>query len=106
MAIYKVTTEGDCEGKSTRTLGLFSGTKHQAIAYLKVNGNNPYYHYRIQKVDVVDVSSLNIGDFRVTEREDGKVLMHGRLPSALLDTAKREKALAKLTKEEREILGV
>nr|DAY73732.1 MAG TPA: hypothetical protein [Caudoviricetes sp.] len=52
MPIYKVTTEGDCEGRTIKHLGYVEAEspKH-AIKYLKSIGKDEYYEYSITQVN-------------------------------------------------------
>lgn len=52
MPIYKVTTEGDCEGRSTRHLAYVEAdSPEHAIKHLKSIGRNEYYEYSITQVN-------------------------------------------------------
>ena len=59
--LYKATTEGDCEGRTTRTLGVFkANSKQQVIEYLVTNNIKPYYSYKVEEIDVLDISDTKI----------------------------------------------
>lgn len=106
LATWNITTEGDCEGRTIKQLGNFRGTKHQAIAYLKVNGIEPVYKYTITKVDVVDVADIPVGDFRVTTNSHGQVItMTGVIPAKLVKQVKLQKLLADLSEDDKTLLG-
>lgn len=47
---WKVTTEGDCEGRSTKDYGTHYGHAAEVIARLYVNGLTPFYGYKLKKV--------------------------------------------------------
>lgn len=52
MPIYKVTTEGDCEGRTTKHLGYVEAeSPEHAIKYLKSIGKDEYYEYSITQVN-------------------------------------------------------
>lgn len=49
MPIYHVTTEGDCEGRSTRDLGYVeANSPEHAVKYLKSIGVHEYYDYHVE----------------------------------------------------------
>lgn len=104
--LLKVTTEGDCEGRSTKQLGMFYGTPHQAIAHLMVNDVKPYYHYHIQEVEVTDISGMDVGNFRVTMDSHGYVgtETEGEMPFEAMKRAKMERILDKLTEDEKDLV--
>lgn len=53
MTLYHVTTEGDCEGRSTRDLGYVEAeSPEHAIKYLHSIGKYAYYEYSIHEVEV------------------------------------------------------
>ena len=59
--LYKATTEGDCEGRSLRTLGLFkANSKLQVIEYLVTNNIKAYYGYKVEELDVLDISDTKV----------------------------------------------
>ena len=55
---YKLTTEGDCEGRTVKTLGIFIGTPEQVIQYAENNNIPKYYQYNISPVNIIDVSDV------------------------------------------------
>lgn len=59
MATYSVTTEGDCEGRSIRHLGVYSGEIKKIVSLLLLQGKNPYYGYNFQPVGVLNANHLN-----------------------------------------------
>ncbi|AAQ17767.1 hypothetical protein Aeh1ORF106c [Aeromonas phage Aeh1] len=59
MATYSVTTEGDCEGRSIRHLGVYSGEIKKIVSLLLLQGKNPYYGYNFQPVEVLRADHLN-----------------------------------------------
>ncbi len=53
MTLYHVTTEGDCEGRSTRDLGYVEAeSPEHAIKYLHSIGKYASYEYSIDEVEV------------------------------------------------------
>lgn len=135
--LWKVTTEGDCEGKTTTNLGTYEGYLDDIAFGL---ADRCYYSLNFKKIPAKDclirsskikeVSvSLDIesktwdGDMNSIERTKFfKEMLNGRNVSikegggyacvtlvqsvADMKQAKREQALAKLTKEEKELLGI
>lgn len=105
MRYFKITTEGDCEGRSTKELCIVKAkNKQQAIAYCIRNGIKPYYDYYIEPLKVEDAMDCQYSDFDVYISGMGKVSY--RTPEAIKREIKKKEALAKLTREEREILGL
>ena len=51
--IYIVRTEGDCEGRSTRTVGYATGHPDDIREYYK---DEAYYDLKLQKVPVMNVT--------------------------------------------------
>lgn len=52
MPIYKVTTEADCEGRSTKTLGYVeANSPEHAIKYFESIGKHAYYEYWVDEVE-------------------------------------------------------
>lgn len=52
--IYKVTTENDCEGKTSRTLAYASGHKDDIIAYYD---DQKYYDIRLEEITVTKITT-------------------------------------------------
>ena len=53
MTLYHVTTEGDCEGRTTKDLGYVEAdSPEHAIKYLHSIGKYAGYEYYIQEVEV------------------------------------------------------
>lgn len=73
--LYKVTTEGDCEGKSTKKLGIWEGTVSDIAFQL---ANKMYYSLNIEPVTInkpskitkekVEIVSWQLGD-KILEKE-------------------------------------
>ena len=102
--LYKATTEADCEGRSIRTLGIFkANSKLQVIEHLVANNIKPCYYYKVEEIDVLDIS-----DTKVTYVADIIEDSYGRI-EVVLDTERKaelekqqliKSALGKLTDEE------
>ena len=102
--LYKATTEGDCEGRTTRTLGIFkANSKLQVIEYLVTNNIKPCYNYKVEEIDVLDISDTKVTYVADIIEED-----HGRIKFILATERKAElekqqliiSALGKLTDKE------
>ena len=103
--ILHITTEGDVEGRSTKSLGYFNGTPKQAIAWLAANGITPYYRYHIREVEIDDVDDLNVGTYKVEVDSAGYVTQFtGKLPETLKKQAKIRKLLKGLSNDDKELL--
>ena len=102
--LYKATTEGDCEGRSTKTLGLFkANSKLQVIEYLVTNGIKPYYDYKIEEIKVEDISELKVNYVAdIIEEQFGriKVVLNSELQAKLEQELLIKTALSKLTDKE------
>jgi hypothetical protein len=48
---WKVTTEGDCEGKSIRVIGKFEGTIPEIVKILAFNKINPMYSFQFSLIE-------------------------------------------------------
>ncbi len=103
--LYKATTESDCEGRRPRkVLGIFkANSKLQVIEYLVTNNIKPYYSYKVEELDVLDIS-----DIKVTHVADTIEDSYGRIEVVLDSERKAElekqqliiSALSKLTDKE------
>lgn len=52
MPVYKVTTEGDCEGRSSKLIGYVeANSPEHAIKHLESIGKYAYYEYSIDVVE-------------------------------------------------------
>ena len=102
--IYKATTEGDCEGRTTRTLGIFkANSKLQVIEYLVANNIKPYYGYMVEEIDVLDISDtkvIYVADIREERYSTIKVILNSEHQSELEKQQLIKSALGKLTDEE------
>lgn len=55
--LWKVTTEGDCEGKTTRNLGIYEGNISDIAFYLK---NKCEYSLRFDPAEVTKIDSVDV----------------------------------------------
>ena len=102
--LYKATTEGDCEGRTTRTLGIFkANSKLQVIEYLVTNNIKPCYDYKVEEIDVLDISDTKITHVAdIIEEDYGriKVVLNAERQAELERQQLIISALGKLTDEE------
>ena len=102
--IYKATTEGDCEGRSTKTLGIFkANSKIQVIEYLVTNNIKPYYGYKVEELDVLDISDTEVAYVAdIIEERYGtiKVVLNSERQAELERQLLIKTALGKLTDKE------
>lgn len=103
MTIYRLTTEGDCEGRTTTTLGYFEGTLDQIVSYCIKNGISPYYNFKAELIDVRNCQNTR-PIVSVTQCDYG-ILQYKTTEEARKELDKAN-ALAKLTAQERKLLGL
>jgi ribosomal protein S7 len=101
--IIRLTTEGDCEGRSVKTVGYFKGSLDQIITYCIKNNINPYYNFKAEKEIVIDVTEIK-PEVSVTSDSYGSLVYV--TPKELEETRKKVEALSKLTEEEKKLLGL
>lgn len=67
--IYKVTTEGDCEGRTTRHLGYAKGNIDDIRVYYQ---DKKTYELRIEEVDVINITPQSANEKKqlLTEKEN------------------------------------
>ena len=58
--LWKVTTEGDCEGKTTINLGIYEGNISDIAFYLK---NKCEYSLRFTPVKVIEIDSCDVNHY-------------------------------------------
>lgn len=124
---FEVTTEGDCEGRTTKNLGVYTGFIDEIALHLADKCH--YYSLRFREIEIrtsfpatrdkVHVSfdssfPLNVAQSvfkdRPVEVSDGQYyhsfLISRELSQMEKDEVIRRKALLKLTDKEREVLGL
>lgn len=101
--VVELRTQGDCEGKSTSTVGIFIGSIDQIITYCIKNNIKPYYNFYCNLVKLTDVSDIS-PEVKVTIDNIG--YLSYSTPEKLEKEAKKQEALNKLTEEERVLLGL
>jgi hypothetical protein len=103
MKIKRLYTEGDCEGRSTRTVGYFTGTLSQIITYCIKHDISPFYSFHVEEIDVISTVDVCPG-VSAKLGEYGRVEYH--TSEEMEKTRKKNRALKKLTPEERELLNL
>ena len=58
MKVWGITTENDCEGRSTKTVGIFKGELLDIAEYLAQRDIKPYYNFYARELVVTGVKSL------------------------------------------------
>lgn len=101
--VIKVTTEGDYQSISTREVGLFTGELNQIITHLINIGEKPYFNFKVENVWITDCSLVE-PTLTVTYDRWGKITYETKEQSEI--RLAKEKALAKLSPEERKLLGL
>ena len=103
--LYKATTEGDCEGRLPRkVLGIFkANSKLQVIEHLVTNNIKAYYDYKVEEIDVLDISDTKVTYVAdIIEESYGtiKVVLNAERQAELEKQQLIKSALGKLTDEE------
>lgn len=103
--LYKATTESDCEGRQPRkVLGIFkANSKLQVIEYLVTNNIKAYYDYKVEEIDVLDISDTKVTYVAdIIEESYGriKVVLNAERQAELEKQQLIKSALGKLTDEE------
>lgn len=102
--IYIVKTNGDCEGRSTKTIGYFKAdTLEQIAEFIETNGIEYIYDYTIELIGYTDVTDIkpvyidkvNKGKFGAIEK-----ILTAKGAAELSRLKAKNKALSKLTPEE------
>jgi hypothetical protein len=126
MKLYRVTTEGDCEGRTIKDLGIHSG--NPAIIALNL-ADKAFYGLSFKEVVLTHHESVNtntfsvhlsgfgtVPEFRPFDIPEGYMIEKSNFYDSLMIKQKKSvedrrvevatKALAKLTREERLALGL
>jgi len=106
LRTFRVTTNDDCEGKTSKHIGYFKAFSLEQIAEYIVENDIQYtYDYYIDTVDVIDVSHNEV--IYVASAVRGR---YGRIDVVIRESLKKEyqatKGLAKLTVDEKKALGL
>ena len=133
--LWEVTTEGDCEGRSRKGLGVFEGYLDDIAFYL---ANKAYYTLEFKKISIPRISHEDVSmeqsevdvlldsssgtldmssEKRVLEFKKllsrrnvhvtkGQFYASVKLSQTPTEDERRQKALSKLTDEERKLLGL
>ena len=103
--LYKATTQGDCEGRRPRkVIGIFkANSKLQVIEYLVTNNIKPCYNYKVEEIDVLDISDTKVTYVADTIEESYgtiKVVLNAERQADLEKQQLIKSALGKLTDKE------
>lgn len=133
--LWEVTTEGDCEGRSRKGLGIFEGYLDDIAFYL---ADKAYYTLEFKKISIPRISHEDVSmeqsevdvlldissgtwdmssEKRVLEFKKllsrrnvhvtkGQFYASVKLSQTPTEDERRQKALSKLTDEERKLLGL
>lgn len=103
--ITKITTEGDCEGRTTREVGLFLGSIEQIMYHCYINNIKPEYHFKQHSVNVTDCTDLAVPkSFKVTTDHYNRLEIKAD-PETCLEMSKQA-ALSKLNYKDKKVLGL
>ena len=110
VKIFKVETAGDCEWRTSKTVGYFMANNAKEVAeYLVVNNITPSHHFVIK-----EVKCHNVVGIEQTYVKSVLVDKHGKLEIKTyideLENLKKlqdaKSGLEKLTQDERKALGL
>lgn len=103
IKIIEVATEYNIQGTPAKTLGLFIGSIDQAVEYCYNNGLKATYNYFINNIEVIDVSDLTVKGRTVAGFYN---TVKYYTPEEVLKEKKCMEAMAKLSDEDKELLGL
>jgi hypothetical protein len=66
MDTYKITTEGDCEGRTTSTIGYFTGELQDILKYCE---KYKYYELRHEKIKIKHIDPSSVKERQEKENE-------------------------------------
>ncbi len=110
VKIFKVETAGDCEWRTSKTVGYFMANNTKEVAeYLVVNNITPSYYFKIKEVkchNVVGIEQTYVKSVLVDKY--GKLEIETYIDE--LENLKKlqdaKSGLEKLTQDERKALGL
>lgn len=119
-SVYHITTEGDCEGRTTKSLGYFSGDLETILLHL---AKSSYYSLKVEEIVVKDTASTTLDPTGDTVHfsyqgsfptPNSRVVASNFYRSKKLEARgymqsiedRRKKVLAELTDEQRYVLGL
>mgnify|MGYP003590166269 CR=1 FL=1 len=110
VKIFKVETAGDCEWKTSSTVGYFMANNAKEVAeYLVVNNIKPYYHFVIKEVEchnVVGIEQTYVKSVLVDKYGKMKINTCVDEIENLKKLQDVKSGLGKLTEDERKALGL
>ena len=110
VKIFKVETAGDCEWRTSSTVGYFMANNAKEVAeYLVVNNIKPYYYFVIKEVkchDVVGIEQTYVKSVLVDKYGKLKINTYIDGLENLKKLQDAKSGLEKLTQDERKALGL
>ena len=110
VKIFKVETAGDCEWKTSKTVGYFMAKNAKEVAeYLVVNNITPSYYFVIEDVkckNVVDIEQRYVKSVLVGKYGKMEINTYTDEFENLKKLKDVKSGLEKLTQDERKALGL
>ena len=110
VKIFKVETAGDCEWKTSSTVGYFMANNAKEVAeYLVVNNIKPSYHFVIKEVkcyNVVGIEQRYVKSVLVDKYGKLEINTYVDEIGNLKKLQNAKSGLEKLTQDERKALGL
>ena len=110
VKIFKVETAGDCEWRTSSTVGYFMANNTKEVAeYLVVNNIKPFYHFVIKEVEchnVVGIEQRYVKSVLVDKYGKMKINTYADELENLKKLQDAKSGLEKLTQDERKALGL
>ena len=110
VKIFKVETAGDCEWRTSKTVGYFMANNAKEVAeYLVVNNIEPSYYFVIKEVkchDVVGIEQKYVKSVLVDKYGKLEIKTYIDELENLKKLQDAKSGLEKLTQDERKALGL
>ena len=110
VKIFKVETAGDCEWRTSKTVGYFMANNAKEVAeYLVVNNIEPSYHFVIKEVkchNVVGIEQRYVKSVLVDKYGNLEINTYVDELENLKKLQYAKSGLEKLTQDERKALGL
>ena len=110
VKIFKVETAGDCEWRTSKTVGYFIANNTKEVAeYLVVNNVKPSYHFVIKEVkcyDVIGIEQTYVKSVLVDKYGKMEINTYVDELENLKKLQDAKSGLEKLTQDERKALGL
>ena len=110
VKIFKVETAGDCEWRTSKTVGYFMANNAKEVAeYLVVNNIEPSYYFVIKEVkchDVVGIEQKYVKSVLVDKYGKLEINTYVDELENLKKLQDAKSGLEKLTQDERKALGL